>query len=810
MKKLKQQFAEMRKNTPKHIQWLLMVVAFVVVIILLILVLGNDDSKPQIVAKAPIEINIAPDMINWGDVVVGNSEKTTVKITASAPIKIVSVGTESDVNGFSVTDTCVGMGQINDELSCNVAMSFAPTAALGITQVPVNIQWHDADESDSMNKTSKIVVTLGATLPVVEQKPEPVVVPEPVKQPEPVAEPMVKSEQIKEPEIDEYEYEYEEPEPVTVSSTKQNIKRELESLAPSVKFQEEPVDNYVRPVETCSDFAFPAYGNSGKQIGWIKPSGGAYKYHPFSDTECNEPAGTYNPDNGIITDKSGKKIGTDAEHIGYSAISSGVLPQLSNAPAVKTVNRAVQLDTPSDSGGMLRGMDGGEDILKKRDEESEFRGTSGDDTAIVASQPYDRSFVLRQFKPIPATIVSDVRADADVYEKGKPLPVRATVDRNVYSDNGRNIIIPAGTLMLGYVTGNLPGPYKSIGRMEINWYQFIRPDGVEFNFNSEGSQPYSGDSQGRVGVPGRGSTDYIEQFFMPMITAMVPAAINLIAPISDAFVNQIDLDNNTVVQSGTMRSSELAKNEIITTWNQIAQKLMVDMMDNTVPPFTIAAGTRITVYSPEDLIVACTDESKKCYVEKYANRSRGQRRFDYNSVMDKVTVDRSGSDWVGQARSFNMTDYCEQDSKDLWRVKAECTGNQCGGYDYRSLKTFCESLNYQSKTQIQQDAYHQSEVKKYQDTYGTEGDRTEEQQAAYDEMIGITYDDEGYVVNPFDTPVADEVAPAEEVLTCLDGSMPDANGCCAGEIFTDMGEMGFNCCPEGGGDCFPPIVVNAE
>lgn len=34
---------------------------------------------------------------------------------------------------------------------------------------------------------------------------------------------------------------------------------------------------------------------------------------------------------------------------------------------------------------------------------------------------------------------------------------------------------------------------------------------------------------------------------------------------------------------------------------------------------------------------------------------------------------------------------------------------------------------------------------------------------------------------------------------------PDENGCCPGEKYTDMGELGFNCCPESGGDCFPPI-----
>ena len=44
-----------------------------------------------------------------------------------------------------------------------------------------------------------------------------------------------------------------------------------------------------------------------------------------------------------------------------------------------------------------------------------------------------------------------------------------------------------------------------------------------------------------------------------------------------------------------------------------------------------------------------------------------------------------------------------------------------------------------------------------------------------------------------------------EKPVCLDGTEPDKNGCCAGEIYTDMNDLGFNCCPEVGGDCFPPI-----
>lgn len=82
------------------------------------------------------------------------------------------------------------------------------------------------------------------------------------------------------------------------------------------------------------------------------------------------------------------------------------------------------------------------------------------------------------------------------------------------------------------------------------------------------------------------------------------------------------------------------------------------------------------------------------------------------------------------------------------------------------------------------------------------------QQAYNEQVLGLTYDEEtGAIENPFESK-DDEVIieAAETVLTCEDGSLPDANGCCAGEIYTDMGDQGFNCCPSTGGDCFPPIL----
>ncbi|MBE6457326.1 MAG: hypothetical protein E7011_00745 [Alphaproteobacteria bacterium] len=50
-----------------------------------------------------------------------------------------------------------------------------------------------------------------------------------------------------------------------------------------------------------------------------------------------------------------------------------------------------------------------------------------------------------------------------------------------------------------------------------------------------------------------------------------------------------------------------------------------------------------------------------------------------------------------------------------------------------------------------------------------------------------------------------DAKPQAPLPLCNDGSIPDHNGCCPGEIYTDMDDLGYNCCPQTGGDCFPPL-----
>ena len=813
MKNIKQQFNDFRSTTPKHIQWLLLIAAFVVVIILLTLLLTHNKSKnDETVAKSNIttDLQYAPIKLKFDNIMVGETDEQQIDVEANNNIVINNVKIpESD---FNITNDCDG--QLTK--SCTIWVEYAPTHATNNQTTNLTITWNIIGGESDAPFTKTIPITHSAQKkpepepePKPEPKPEPVVIPEPEPEPEPI-------------EIIEEE-EYDEP-----IDTLDDIVVENPFVEP------EPEPTPILPPEKCSEFAIPGYDTSGRQIGWIKPERGANYFHPFSDKDCSNPTGKYDMNTGIITSlKDGKKIGTDSDHIGYRNVRDRNLkiPQLSapNAP----VSDVAQLNGDGTFGeNAVWVADAEHDDTRKFDrskksskwDEPEYMTSNAEH--VISTKPHDRTFILRQFKPIPATIVSEVRADPSVYgcnksgqdckpEKNYSIPVRATVDRNVYSDDGRTIILPTGTLLMGYLAGELPGPYQSFGRMNIRWYQFIRPDGIEFNFKDDDNDPYSGDAQGRMGVPGHGSTDYVEQMVMPIITALVPAAVNMIAPITDTVINQIDLDNNTVVQSGTIRSSEMAKQDIINTWNKITQKLIVDSIDNTVPPFSIAAGTRINVFSPVDLVVSCGDEDsgQKC---SFGYGDKSPRKWsDLKKVEFAESTDPS---WRGQVRSFNLNEYCDFDTKKNKVTIKEGSAWAESGYDYRTVLAYCESQNYTAINNAKNAAYNkqiqaQSAAKKeeygaqwtQEDGWTTNFTDADAEKKYNTEVLGLTYDEDGNIENPFTTSKNAQIV--DEGLTCEDGSAPDANGCCAGETFTDMGEDGWNCCPDAGGDCFPPIPI---
>ena len=493
-------------SSPRGLQWFLLIVAIIVVVALFVMLTRGKDTKKVEIVDSPVavtpELIVSPnEPIDWVDTDVGESREIEYTVSANTRVQVTDVnvvvdGDTTDAAGISATETCTNENTIIDaDMPCKIRLKYEPEHPITITNVDVAIKWTDFATGVERDEPNAITIVIGAREPL---KIQPAPEPEPIYEPDPIF----------------------EPQPTYA------FEQDVDDISPEFDFNDAQMPTYDWPDPTvtstptgsmtgtgCSEFSFPGYNISGVHAGWIRPDGGAYYYHPFSDVNCKTPTGIYNPGTGYIMDinNPARRIGSDAEHIRLTITDQ--LPALGARSVKNRGNRARQLTDAelaamvaqrqsSGTGGMAR-----VNLTPNKVKKEMYLG-SGEKGGVFSSMPYDRTFVLRQYKPIPATIVSDVQADKTMLLNG--LPVRATVDRNVYSDNGRTVIIPTGTLMLGYVTGDLPGPYKAVGRMQIEWYQFIRPDGVEFNFREK--RPFSADSQGRKGFPGHGSTDYLQQF----------------------------------------------------------------------------------------------------------------------------------------------------------------------------------------------------------------------------------------------------------------------------------------------------------
>ena len=157
--------------------------------------------------------------------------------------------------------------------------------------------------------------------------------------------------------------------------------------------------------------------------------------------------------------------------------------------------------------------------------------------------------------------------------------------------------------------------------------------------------------------------------------------------------------------------------------------------------------------------------------------------------------------WTGQVRSFNLQEYCSNYKDGKLNLTADQTQTLYErGIDYSTVLFYCQSNQYKAINNAKQDALYQNQQEQFQKNNSTVGSKT------YNEnVLGLKYNEDGSIQNPFQSAKKEEET-ATTIITCEDGTNPDANGCCTGEVYTDMGDQGFNCCPSSGGDCFPPIL----
>ena len=277
----------------------------------------------------------------------------------------------------------------------------------------------------------------------------------------------------------------------------------------------------------------------------------------------------------------------------------------------------------------------------------------------VSSWPVDMSRMILKDKAIPAVLVRSIDS------RYMSVPASAIVERNVYAEDGRNIIIPAGSKLIGSVTGS-PGS-NHVSKMEISWERLIRPDGGQFKLSA-----VSGDAQGRGGVAAYLDEQWLARYGKPLMQSTLTSAISYLVA-TDQTVTQND-NYGTSSQSDRAQAAQDARENFIDDMEQIFQQ-MIEESSSTPPVVFVPSGTRMTIFAMEDLWLRSEEDDADDYESEYgadptaAQTPKGgagmqQRPMGGNNNMGAPTGQGSSADTSSDGEEYYDPGYSDEDQSD--------------------------------------------------------------------------------------------------------------------------------------------------
>lgn len=219
---------------------------------------------------------------------------------------------------------------------------------------------------------------------------------------------------------------------------------------------------------------------------------------------------------------------------------------------------------------------------------------------IVSSYPVDMSRMILKDKAIPAVLVRAIDS------RYTDVPVTAIVERHIYAEEGRNIIIPAGSRLIGQAEAN-QGENR-VAKLEITWSRLIRPDGAAFQF-----QATSGDAQGRGGVAAYLDEQLLKKYGKPLLSSAITSAVSMLMATNDKVSTD---ENGTKTQSSISEAASDSRESFIDSMSQIFNQLLNEATEIPVVVY-VPAGTRLTVFSNEDLWLRMESDDERDYEEEY-------------------------------------------------------------------------------------------------------------------------------------------------------------------------------------------------
>lgn len=182
--------------------------------------------------------------------------------------------------------------------------------------------------------------------------------------------------------------------------------------------------------------------------------------------------------------------------------------------------------------------------------------------------------------------------------------VRAVVSEDVWSFDGRRVLIPGGSRLIGEYRSGLS---QGQTRVFIVWTRLLRSDGVSVQLGSTGT-----DDLGRSGMPGEVDNHYFERFGSAILLSVVGGATQFIANLGNnndsANTNQTYTDPQTgqtvTIQSQPNQYSQSARQigaqQVSQSLNRIAEEALRNSI-NIPPTIHVDQGSRIMVFVRRDL-----------------------------------------------------------------------------------------------------------------------------------------------------------------------------------------------------------------
>ena len=241
----------------------------------------------------------------------------------------------------------------------------------------------------------------------------------------------------------------------------------------------------------------------------------------------------------------------------------------------------VVLDNKSaaDGAGGLSGPDGEGLTVAGEDRNSKF--------LAAAASIGDRSAAAKKIRRIDAlvpegTLIPGILETAIVSDL--PGQIRAIVSEDVYSFDGRRVLVPTGTRLIGEYQSEI---VRGQRRIFVIWTRMLRDDGVSVRLNSIGA-----DSLGRSGLTGHVDNKFRERFGAAILLSIVGGGASYLT----GYGSQAASGGSDEAQ----RAEDIARRTIAQTFSDMANQVLGDSLK--IPPtISVAQGARIFVFVRQDL-----------------------------------------------------------------------------------------------------------------------------------------------------------------------------------------------------------------